>query len=163
MKFSVHEAASHAPGASAMLTKLSEALFSETLRRYIRGLPEGQTGWFAGARDVEVGHALTLLHQRHTHPWTVAALAREVGLSRTVFTERFRYFLGESPIAYLTRWRLRLGARALASSSRSVAQIAAEVGYESESAFNRAFKREYGVPPARYRRDASSDRVLAGS
>jgi len=163
LKFSVHEAANHAPGASAMLTKLSEALFSETLRRYIRGLPEGQTGWFAGARDVEVGRALTLLHRRYAHPWTVAELAREVGLSRTVFTERFRYFLGESPIAYLTRWRLQLGARALSATSRSVAQIAAETGYESESAFNRAFKREYGVPPARSasrRRPASAGASL---
>jgi len=155
LKFSVSEAASRAPGASAMLTKLSEALFSETLRRYIRGLPEGETGWFAGARDVEVGRALTLLHNRPTHPWTVAELAREVGLSRTVLTERFRYFLGESPIAYLTRWRLQLGARALATTRRSVAQIAADAGYESESAFNRAFKREHGVPPAKYRRDRS--------
>jgi len=153
LKFSVLEAANHAPGASAMLAKLSEALFSETLRRYVRGLPEGNTGWLAGARDVEIGKALTLLHHRPSHPWTVAELAHEVGLSRTVMTERFRYFLGESPIAYLTRWRLQLGARALTSTSRSVAQIAAEVGYESESAFNRAFKREHGMPPAKYRRD----------
>jgi AraC-like DNA-binding protein len=153
LKFSVAEAANHGPGASAMLTKLSEALFSETLRRYTRGLSEADTGWFAGARDVEVGRALTLLHQRHSHPWTVAELARAVGLSRTVLNERFRHFLGESPIAYLTRWRLRVGARALTATSRSVAQIAAEVGYESESAFNRAFKREHGVPPAKYRRD----------
>ena len=155
LKFTVAEAVNQAPGATAMLTKLSEALFAETLRRYIRSLPEGETGWFAGARDAEVGRALTLLHQRYDHRWTVAELAREVGLSRTVLTERFRHFLGESPIAYLTRWRLRVGARALAAAAgRSVAQIAAEAGYESESAFNRAFKREYGVPPAKYRRTA---------
>lgn len=155
LNFSVLEAASRAPGAAAMLTKLSEVLFAETLRRYVRGLPEGETGWLAGARDVEVGKALTLLHQRPADPWTVARLAREAGLSRTVLTERFRYFLGESPIAYLTRWRLQLGARALTSTRESVAKIADEVGYESESAFNRAFKRAHGVPPARYRRDRS--------
>jgi AraC-like DNA-binding protein len=153
VKFSVAQAANREAGASAMVTKLSEVLFAETLRRYIRSLPEDQTGWLAGARDAEVGKALTLLHHRHGHPWTVAELAREAGLSRTVLSERFRHFLGEPPMAYLMRWRLRLGARALTTTSHSVAQIASEVGYESEAAFNRAFKREYGLPPATYRRD----------
>jgi AraC-like DNA-binding protein len=161
LKFSVIEAASREAGASAMLTKLSEVVFAETLRRYVRELPEGQTGWLAGARDVEIGKALTLLHHRHAHPWTVAELAREAGLSRTVLSERFRHFLGEPPMAYLTRWRLRLGARALTATSHSVAQIASEVGYESEAAFNRAFKREYGRPPARYRRDKAGERAEA--
>ena len=153
LKFSVTEAANHQAGASGVLTKLSEVAFAETLRRYARGLPEGETGWLAAARDPEVGKALTRLHHRHAHPWTVAELAREVGLSRTVLAERFRHFLGEPPMTYLTRWRLRLAARALASTSQSVAQIAADVGYESEAAFNRAFKREYGLPPARYRKE----------
>jgi AraC-like DNA-binding protein len=153
LNFSVAQSANREAGASAMLTKLSEVLFAETLRRYVRGLPEGQTGWLAGARDAEVGKALTLMHQRHAHPWTVAELARDVGLSRTVLSERFRHFLGDSPMAYLMRWRLQLGARALGATSHSVAQIASEVGYESEAAFNRAFKREYGLPPATYRRD----------
>jgi AraC-like DNA-binding protein len=93
------------------------------------------------------------MHHRHAHPWTIAELAREVGLSRTVLSERFRRFLGESPMAYLMRWRLRLGARALMTTTQSVAQVSFDVGYESEAAFNRAFKREYGLPPARYRRD----------
>jgi AraC-like DNA-binding protein len=161
LKFSVTEAANHEAGASAMLAKLSEVVFAETLRRYVRELPEGQTGWLAGARDVEVGKALTLLHHRHAHPWTVATLAREAGLSRTVLSERFRHFLGESPMAYLTRWRLQLGARALIATSHSVAQIASGVGYESEAAFNRAFKREHGLPPARYRRDKAGQRADA--
>ncbi|MGE5234079.1 MAG: cupin domain-containing protein [Acidobacteriota bacterium] len=152
LRFSVTDAARQGAGAGALLARLSEVVFAETLRRYVRGLPEGQTGWLAGARDPEVGRALTFLHQRHAHPWTVAELAREVGLSRTVLAERFRHFLGESPMAYLTRWRLQLAARALATTRRGVAQIAAEVGYESEAAFNRAFKREHGLPPARYRK-----------
>jgi AraC-like DNA-binding protein len=152
LKFSVAQAANREAGASATLAKLSEVVFAETLRRYIRGLPEGQTGWLAGARDVEVGRVIALLHQRPAHPWTVAELAREAGLSRTVLAERFRQLLGEPPMAYLTRWRLRLGARSLITTSRSMAQIAAEVGYDSEAAFNRAFKREYGLPPARYRK-----------
>ncbi len=159
LKFSVTQAANHEAGAGAMLTKLSEAVFAETLRRYVRGLPEGQTGWLAGARDAEVGKALTLLHHQHAHPWTVAELAREAGLSRTVLSERFRHFLGEPPMAYLTRWRLQLGARALTATSHSVAQIAADVGYESEAAFNRAFKREHGLPPARYRKDRAGQRA----
>ena len=112
----------------------------------------------AGARDPEVGKALTLFHHRHAHPWTIAELARETGLSRTVFSERFRHFLGVAPMTYLTRWRLRLGARALAATSHSVAQIALDAGYESEAAFNRAFKREYGLPPARYRKGKAEQR-----
>jgi len=163
LKFSVTEAANREAGAGAMLTKLSEVVFAETLRRYVRELPEGQTGWLAGARDAQVGKALTLLHHRHAHPWTVGELAREAGLSRTVLSERFRHFLGEPPMAYLTRWRLGLGARALAATSHSVAQIASDVGYESEAAFNRAFKREYGLPPARYRRDKAGQRARAPS
>jgi AraC-like DNA-binding protein len=163
LKFSVMEAASRQAGAGVMLTKLSEVVFAETLRRYIRSVPDGQTGWLAGAYDPEVGKALTLLHHRHAHPWTVAELAREAGLSRTVLAERFRHFLGESPMAYLTRWRLRLGARALTSTSHSVAQIAAEVGYESEAAFNRAFKREIGLPPARYRKHDRTKEIPCAS
>src|SRR5262249_27914237 len=142
-------------GADAMLTKLSEVFFAEALRRYIRELPPGQTGWLAGVRDPGVGKALTLMHHRPAHPWTVAELAHEAGISRTVLSERFRHFLEESPIAYLMRWRLRLAARALISTNSSIVQIAVDIGYESESAFNRAFKREYGVPPAKYRKDKS--------
>jgi AraC-like DNA-binding protein len=153
LKFSVAHTSNSEAGADATLTKLSAVLFAETLRRYVRELPEGQTGWLAGTRDTAVGKALTLLHHRHAHPWTVAELARETGLSRTVLSERFRHFLGEPAMTYLTRWRLRLGARGLIATSHSVAQIATEAGYESEASFNRAFKRHYGLPPARYRKD----------
>jgi len=128
----------------------------ETLRRYIVQLPERQTGWLAGARDPEVGKVLALMHNRPADPWTIATLATEVGLSRSVLAERFRQYLGEPPVAYLTRWRLQLGAQMLSSTSYSVAQIASEVGYESEPAFNRAFKRHFGNPPARYRNEAKT-------
>jgi AraC-like DNA-binding protein len=161
LKFSVAHAANSEAGADATLTKLSEVLFAETLRRYVKELPEGQTGWLAGTRDEAVGKALTLLHLRPAHPWTLAELARETGLSRTVLSERFRHFLGEPPMTYLTRWRLGLGARGLVSTSRSVAQIAIESGYESEAAFNRAFKRQYGLPPARYRKTKAVERSEA--
>jgi len=161
LQFSVTEGARRQAGSGAVVAKLSEVVFAETLRRYLQKVPHGETGWLAAARDTEVGKALTLLHQRHAHPWTVAELAREVGMSRTGLAERFRHFLGEPPIAYLTRWRLRLGARALETTSHSVAQVAADTGYESEAAFNRAFKRAHGVPPARYRKERSTLRASA--
>ena len=147
----VEEAASGQVGSEAMLAKLSEALFVDTLRRYVAALPEQQMGWLAGTRDPIVGKSLGLLHSRVAHPWTTADLADEVGISRSALVERFTKYLAEPPMAYLTRWRLQLAARSLEKTSRGVAEIAANVGYESEAAFNRAFKREFGQPPGRYR------------
>jgi AraC-like DNA-binding protein len=158
IRFSVAENDVSSAGSEAVLAKLSEALFVETLRRYIALLPERQKGWLAGARDPEVGKALALMHRHPARPWTIAALARESGISRSVLAERFRHYLGEPPISYLTRWRLQLGGQMLVSTSYSVAQIASEVGYESEPAFNRAFKREFKLPPARFRSEAKSAR-----
>ena|SRR5437879_6256848 len=130
--------------------------FVETLRTYIAHLPAEQTGWLAGARDSEVGKTLALMHRNPAQPWTIASLAKEAGVSRSVLAERFRHYLNEPPMAYLTRWRLQLGAQMLGSTSYSVAQIASEVGYESEAAFNRAFKREFETPPARFRTQSRS-------
>ena len=158
IRYSVGQADAAGPGGEAVLAKLSEALFIETLRRYIALLPPEQTGWLAGVRDQAVGKALALLHRKPTHPWTVASLANEVGVSRSVLAERFRRYLSETPMAYLTRWRLQLGVQMLTSTNNSVAQIAAEVGYESEPSFNRAFKREFGLPPARFRKESKSAR-----
>jgi AraC-like DNA-binding protein len=158
IRFSVGEANGSVAGGEAVLAKLSEVLFVETLRRYLAKLPAGQTGWLAGARDPEVGKALALMHRKPEHPWTLADLAVEAGISRSVLAERFRQYLGEPPMSYLTRWRLQLGAEMLTSTSYSVAQIAAEVGYESEPAFNRAFKRQFDLPPARFRAKSKSAR-----
>jgi AraC-like DNA-binding protein len=152
----VEEAASGRVGSEAMLAKLSEALFVDTLRRYIAGLPEQQTGWLAGTRDPIVGKSLGLLHSRVAHPWTIADLADEVGISRSALVERFTRYLSDPPMTYLTRWRLQLAARSLEKTSRGVAEIAADIGYDSEAAFNRAFKREFGQPPGRYRSDHRS-------
>lgn len=163
IRFTVNEDASRA-GGEAVIAKLSEVLFVETLRAYIAELPPGQTGWLGGARDPEVGKALALIHRNPAHPWTVATLATQAGTSRSVLAERFRHYLNETPVAYLTRWRLQLGAQRLSATSHSVAQVAAEVGYESEAAFNRAFKREFEMPPARFRkqaREAGSSRKSA--
>ncbi|HEU5400765.1 MAG TPA: AraC family transcriptional regulator [Terriglobales bacterium] len=148
----VEEAASGRVGSAAMLAKLSEALFVDTLRRYVATLPEQKQGWLAGARDPIVGKCLGLLHGRVAHRWTIADLAVEVGISRSALVERFTRYLSDPPMTYLTRWRLQIGAQSLERTSRGVAEIAAEVGYESEAAFSRAFRREYGQPPGQYRR-----------
>jgi AraC-like DNA-binding protein len=150
----VEEAASDGAGSDVMLAKLSEVLFVDTMRRYVTGLPDQTTGWLAGARDPVVGKSLALLHSRPSHPWTIAELAKNVGLSRSALVERFTRYLSLPPIAYLTGWRLRLAAQALTSTPKGVADIAADVGYESEAAFNRAFRRAFEVPPARYRRQS---------
>lgn len=159
LRYSVNQGAS-GPGGAAVVAKLSEALFVETLRQYIARLPKAQTGWLAGVRDPQVGKALALLHRQPAHPWTIATLANEVGVSRSVLAERFKHYLSETPIGYLTRWRLQLAAQLLASTSKSVAEVAGEVGYESEPSFNRAFKREFGLPPARFRTQAKPPRTL---
>jgi len=152
IRFSVDEVGGSHAGSGLVLAKLSEVLFVETLRRYINALPADQIGWLAGARDPIIGQALALLHKEPAHPWTISELARRVGLSRTRLAERFRHFLGESPMAYVAQWRLKLGAEILQSTEDSVAEVAAAVGYASESAFNRAFKREFDCPPAQFRR-----------
>ena len=149
----VEEAASGRVGSEAMLAKLSEALFVDTLRRYVDNLPEQEHGWLAGARDPIVGKSLALLHGRVAHPWTIADLADEVGISRSALVERFSRYLSEPPMAYLTRWRLQLAAESLQKTSRGVADIAGDIGYQSEAAFSRAFRREFGQPPGRYRSD----------
>jgi AraC-like DNA-binding protein len=143
-------------GSALVHAKLSEVLFVETLRRYISSLPADRIGWLAGARDPAIGQALALVHKDPAHPWTLSDLARGAGLSRTRLSERFRHFLGESPMAYLAQWRLKLAAEILQTSEDSVSQVAEAVGYTSEASFNRAFKREYGCPPAQFRRSRRS-------
>src|SRR6266496_1277407 len=152
IRFSVGDGNESNEGSGLVFAKLSEVLFVETLRRYINALPPDQIGWLAGARDPIIGQSLALLHKEPAHPWTVSNLARRMGLSRTRFAERFRHFLGESPMAYLVQWRLKLGAEILQSTEDSVAEVAAAVGYGSEAAFNRAFKRKFDSPPAQFRR-----------
>lgn len=153
------EAGTGAAGSEAMLAKLSEALFIETLRTYAATLPDNHTGWLAAARDQYVGKALAIMHNRIAQPWTIADLANEVGLSRTALVDRFTELLAMPPITYLTHWRMQLAARALVTTSYNIAQIAADVGYESEAAFSRAFKREMGLPPARFRRETRQDQL----
>lgn len=163
IQHAVGQAAATAPGSDAIVAKLSEVLFAETLRRYMTSLPSQQTGWLAGARDPAIGRALAALHARPQQNWSLASLAAEAGLSRTALTERFKHFLGVPPMTYIAQWRLQIGADALRTTSRGVAEIAGDVGYESEAAFNRAFKRTFGMPPARFRRSNAQPRAAAAS
>lgn len=140
------------PGSASVMAKLAELLFVEAMRRHIASLPEGETGWLAGLRDRHVGRALTALHERPMHDWSVDELASAAGLSRSALAQRFSELIGAPPMQYLTRWRLRRAAAALKESRRPVAALAEDYGYESEAAFNRAFKREFGMPPAAWRR-----------
>ncbi len=142
------------PGAATVLAKLSELLFVESVRRYLSDLPPEETGWLAGLRDPAVGRALSLLHGRVSETWTAETLAREVNMSRSSFADRFTTLLGQPPMRYLTAWRMQLARHSLLETRRTVAQIGYEVGYESEAAFNRAFHRECGSPPATWRRQA---------
>jgi AraC-like DNA-binding protein len=151
-RFAADELAAGRPGSDTMLAKLSELLFVEAVRACIASLPPDRTGWLAGLRDPHVGRALSLLHARVAHPWSVEELAREVGVSRSVLGERFAALLGEPPMRYLARWRMQLASLRLRESDDSIAVIAADVGYDSEAAFHRAFKRELGAPPAAWRR-----------
>jgi len=146
------EANSLGPGAEGVLAKLSEVMVVETLRRYMAQLPPEQTGWLAGLRDRAVGQCLALMHARPAHAWTVEAMAREVGVSRSVLAERFTHFVGKSPMQYLGGWRMALATNYLRRSSLSVARVAEEVGYETDATFSRAFRREFGMPPATWRR-----------
>lgn len=151
------------PGAGTMLAKLAELMFVEAMRRYIESLPAQQAGWLAGLRDRYVGRALTLMHEQPAHGWTADELAERVGLSASALRQRFADLLGQAPMQYLTRWRLALAAATLRSSDRAIAQVAEEFGYESESAFNRAFKREFQMPPAAWRRQGTRNRGRAGA
>jgi AraC-like DNA-binding protein len=127
-------------------------MFVEVVRRYLASLPAEQTGWLAGLRDPMIGRALTLLHERPAEAWTLEALARDVGLSRSALAGRFAHFVGHPPMHYLTRWRMQVAARLLADGVAKVSAVAREVGYDSEAAFSRAFTKATGVPPATWRR-----------
>jgi AraC-like DNA-binding protein len=152
VQFSLTEAAGQRAGAGTVLAKLSELMFVEAIRRHIESLPPGQTGWLAGLRDRFVGKTLALIHSKPARAWTVDELAGAVGLSRSALAERFTGMVGQPPMQYLTRWRLQLAANLLSTGNRNVASVAADVGYDSEAAFSRAFKRALGTTPAAWRR-----------
>ncbi|MGB5809275.1 MAG: AraC family transcriptional regulator [Polyangiales bacterium] len=146
------EAEAERPGGNTLMSRLTELLFVETLRGYLKTQTDDH-GWFAALEDPMVGAALQLIHEAPEHPWTVAELAKRSAASRSGFSARFTDLLGVAPIAYLTQWRIRVATNLLEDPRLTISEIARRVGYESESAFHRAFKREMGVPPATWRRD----------
>jgi AraC-like DNA-binding protein len=152
IKVALDESKTRRDGSEIMLARLSELLFVEVLRGYVDTLKEGSRGWLAGLRDRHVGAALRMIHGRPTEDWTLDRLAKEVGLSRSVFAERFTHYVEMPPIQYLGRWRLQLAARLLERPGVNISEVSEKVGYESEAAFNRAFKKLMGVPPGMWRK-----------
>ena len=163
VRFAVAEAADRHAGSESVLTKLSELMFIDVLRRYLEKLPAEQAGWLAGLRDPLVGKALSLLHAKPAYDWTLDELAKQAGLSRSVLAERFMQFVEIPPMQYLAKWRMQIAAELLSGSNVNVGTIAAQIGYESEAAFSRAFKKMIGVPPSAWRRTILEDRAAAPS
>jgi AraC-like DNA-binding protein len=154
LKFTINEARAARPGNTAMLGRLTELMFVEILREYMHRLSTDQGGWLAAVNDPYVGKALRLLHTNPVHEWTVDELAREVAVSRSVLAQRFTELVGEAPMRYLANWRMQLAKQMMREGASNIQDVAARVGYESEAAFNRAFKRATGSPPATWRRGA---------
>ncbi|MGH8620194.1 MAG: AraC family transcriptional regulator [Burkholderiales bacterium] len=148
----VSESQAQRAGSAAVLERLSEMVFVDSARRYLESLPEDASGWLAALRDRHIGRAISLLHERPAEAWTNDELGRQIGLSRSALHERFVKLVGLAPMQYLANWRMQLGAGLLRKDNTTVAAIAQEVGYDSEAAFARAFKRLVGQPPAAWRR-----------
>lgn len=161
VELAVAESTEGKPGGDSMLARLSELLFIEVVRNYLAALPDQQGGWLAGLRDDGVGRVLGRLHERPTHEWTLDELAREAGMSRSVLAERFAHFVGVPPMQYLAQWRMQLAATLLSTTALGLAEIAERVGYGSEAAFSRAYKRLVGVAPADWRRGKRSEASLS--
>ena len=161
LRYALAEARSPRPGGQGVLSKLAEVLFIEVLRIYMNEQAEGRTGWLAGVNDRIVGAALRALHAEPARPWTLEDLARVAGTSRSVLAERFPQLVGPTPMHYLAQWRMLLASNMLARSNAPLARIAEEVGYQTDTAFSRAFRREYGMPPAAWRRRQADPAVTA--
>jgi AraC-like DNA-binding protein len=156
VKYALAEARSPRPGGTGVLAKLAELLFIEVLRLHMNEQGAERSGWLAAVRDRIVGAVLSQMHTRPAHAWSLDALARAVGTSRSVLAERFQHLVGSAPMEYLTQWRMVLAASLLCRSNAPLAQIAEDVGYRTDTAFIRAFRREYGLPPAAWRRQQST-------
>ena len=156
VKFAASELVQGRFASSSLMSRLSESLLVEAVRHYSTTLAPEEAGWLKGLKDRQIGRALVLIHRDIAAPWSIDALAKEVALSRAAFVQRFTSVIGTPPIQYLTKWRLRTAQMNLRETRKSIAQIAHIVGYESEEAFSRAFKREFGAPPVRWREQLSA-------
>jgi AraC-like DNA-binding protein len=162
VRLTVFEAENKRPGGDCVLARMSELMFIEVVRRHLETLPEDETGWLAGLRDNYIGEALALMHNSPEHNWTVEELAHRIGLSRSVFAERFMRLVGHPPMQYLTQWRMQLASRLISTADNNIAEIALKVGYESEAACSRAFKKFVGMPPRAWGRRHSESSVSEG-
>lgn len=156
LRYALAEARSPRPGGAGVLAKLAEVLFIEVLRLYMNEQGEGRTGWLAGVSDRIVGAALKAMHAQPAQAWTLEELARVAGTSRSVLAERFQHLVGSSPMQYLGQWRMLLATHLLSRSNAPLAHIAEEIGYQTDTAFSRAFRREFGAPPAAWRRSQAA-------
>jgi len=152
MRQTLEESKGGKPGGEAMLERMSEMMFIDAVRRYVDTMPGESRGWLAGLRDRHVGRALALVHESPAHAWTVDELGKRVGLSRSALHERFQEMIGQPPMQYLANWRMQVGAALLRNTNATVASVAQDVGYESEAAFTKAFKRVVGKTPSEWRR-----------
>ena len=152
VRYALAEARSPRPGGEGVLAKLAEVLFIEVLRLAMQDPALPTAGWLAGVGDRIVGAALAALHERPAAAWTLDELARAANSSRSVLAERFQELVGQSPMQYLTQWRMLLATNLLRRSNVPLSRIAEEVGYLNDTAFSRAFRREFGTPPAAWRR-----------
>lgn len=143
-------------GAETVLAKVSELMFVQAIRQHMDRLPESTASWLCGLRDEHIGKALQLIHSSPEADWTLERLGKEAGLSRSVFAERFARYTGQPPMHYLGRWRMQVASRLL-EAGESMGRVAERVGYSSEAAFQRAFKKLVGVPPGTWRRGARAD------
>jgi AraC-like DNA-binding protein len=156
VKFAASELVEGRLASSSVVSRLSELLLVEAVRHYAATRPQEEAGWLKGVSDAQIGRALGLIHQNIAAPWSIEDLAKEAALSRTAFVQRFTTVVGLPPIQYLTKWRLQTAQLNLRETKKSIAQIAHLIGYESEQAFSRAFRREFGLPPARWREQAAN-------
>ncbi len=155
LRFLAWETRESKPGTETIVSRLTDVLFVQVLRAWIETAPEGRGGWLGALRDRQIGSALAHLHRSPERDWTNASLAEAVGMSRSRFAARFTALVGEPPLAYLSRWRLETAAGLLQAGAPGLAEVASRVGYESEAAFSKAFRRRFGVPPGAYRRRAA--------
>jgi AraC-like DNA-binding protein len=152
------------PGSRAAVGRLIDVMLIHVMRAWLRMQErDDDTGWLLALRDPIVAGAMNCIHARPAEPWTIESLAREVSVSRATLARRFSDLVGETPLGYLTRWRMDLAAQRLRDTDDTIAAIAAAVGYRSEYAFSRAFARHRGIAPGRYRREARERRLLASA
>jgi len=151
VRFAASELTEGRFASSSVMSRLSELLFVEAVRQYSATPGDQDAGWLKGLEDPRVGRALALIHRSISCAWSAESLAKEVSMSRSAFVQRFTKLMGMPPIRYLTLWRLQTAKLHLRETQKTIAQLAHSIGYESEQAFSRAFKREFGLPPARWR------------